>query len=140
MYTLQWFQVLLSNTNNSAHIGQRGLWSNRNEGLFHISQSSTIGALKWWFTVICRELVSGRGSLTPLQRYSRRFLQPQSTWLLYPTHSLGESYPSAEISPAYSITPADYAVISSTLVGGVLPLCGDVTSIFYNPSQLGCYI
>ena len=44
------------------------------------------------------------------------------------------------IPQSSSITEASlslFSLISRTLVGGVLPLCKDAVSVFYNPSQLG---
>ena len=73
------------------------------------------------------------GSLTPLQRCSQCILQPKPTGL--PEHSLGESYPFAEMQSVYSATQADWA--TGALVGGVLPLCRDAVSVFCNPSRLG---
>ena len=73
------------------------------------------------------------GSLTPLQRCSRCILQSQP---IGPTrHSLGESYPSAEMQSVYSAVSADWA--NTTLVGGVLPLCRDAVGVFCSLSRLG---
>ena len=70
------------------------------------------------------------GVLAPLQRSSQCILQSQPTGqsdclVLYPGHSLGGSYPSAEQQSVYSIVPVDWAirlfsVINRTLVGGSL--------------------
>ena len=50
-------------------------------------------------------------------------------------HSLGKSYPSAEMQSVYSTAPANWA--TRHLHGGVLPFCRDAVSVFYSPSQLG---
>ena len=47
----------------------------------------------------------------------------------YPGHSLGKSYPSAEMQSLYSAAPTDWV----TLVGGVLPLWRDAVSVFWSP-------
>ena len=113
--------------------------------------------------------------LIPLQICSRCIIQPQLTrthiggvlflWrdavgvfysLSWLGHSLGESYPSAEMQLVYSTAPADrdthwgrliplqrcsrcilLAKPTVPLVGGVLPLSRDAVRVFYSPSQLG---
>ena len=130
------------------------------EGILHISQSSRIEAsqlddlvsyleYKWGgFLILCSlpilkpqlngPLDTRWRSLTPLQRCSRRIQE----------HSLGESYPSAEMQSAYSKAPAKWATghslgepytfaemqsaYSGTLVGGVLPFCRDAVGVFRN--------
>ena len=69
------------------------------------------------------------GSLTPLLRCSRCLLLPQPIG----PHSLGESYPSAEMQSVFTVAPADWAA----LLGGVLPLCRDSVGIFCGSSCLG---
>ena len=62
--------------------GQSGPGSNKNEGVLHIPQSSSIT----------------RAS-------------PSDCLVSYPGHSLGESYPSAEMQTVYSTAPANWAMI-----------------------------
>ena len=114
------------------------------------------------------------GSLFPLQRCNQCILQSQPTAPLiggvfslcrdaisvfYSTsrlhHSLGESFPSAEMQSVYSTAPADctthwgslfplqrcnQCILQSQpttpLIGGVFSLCRDAISVFYSPSRL----
>ena len=73
------------------------------------------------------------GSLTLLQRFSWCILQLLPTGP--PGHSLGESWPSAEIQLVYFTALADLA--SRTLVGGVLAFCRDSVGVFYRSCRLG---
>ena len=73
------------------------------------------------------------GSLTSQQRCSRCIIQPQPTGLL--RHSLGETYPSAEMQSVYYTAPADWA--TETLIGGDLPLSRGAVGVLYSPSRLG---
>ena len=59
--------------------GQSGPESNGNEGVLYIPQISKVGAL------------------------------PSDCLMSYPGHSLGDSYPSAEMQSVYSTAPADWA-------------------------------
>ena len=58
--------------------------------------------------------------------------------MLYQGHSLGRSYPYAEMQSVYSTAPTDWATRS--LVVGVLPLYRDAIRVLYTPSQPGNYI
>ena len=53
----------------------------------------------------------------------------------YPGHLWGSGYPTAAIQSAHSTIQANWA-----LIGRVLPLCRDIVSIFYTPSQMGLLI
>ena len=71
--------------------------------------------------------------LTPLQRCSRRILQPKSTG---PQDTcLGGSYPPAEMQSAYSTAQIDWATGHS--FRRVLPLCRDAVGVFYSANRLG---
>ena len=59
--------------------GQSGPWSNGNEEILCIPQSSCISGIS-----------------------------PSNCFVLYPGHSLGESYPSAEMQSVYSTAPTDW--------------------------------
>ena len=91
------------------------------------------------------------GSLTPELRCSRFILLPSRLG-----HSLGKSYPKAEMQSVYSTAPANSdtrwgsltpvqicsrCILRSqptwTLIGGVLPLCRDAVGVYYGPSRLG---
>ena len=61
--------------------GQSGPGSNGNEGVLRISQSSSIAGTS-----------------------------PSDCLVSYPGHSLGGSYPSAEVQSVYSTAPADWAI------------------------------
>ena len=61
--------------------GQRGHGSNSNKGMLHIPQSPSIAGTS-----------------------------PSDCLVSYPGHSLGESYPSAEVQLVYSTAPADWAI------------------------------
>ena len=98
-------------------------------------------------------------SFTLRQRCKRCILQSQPTGL--PGHSLGESYPSAEMQSVYSAARAEWATghllgefypstemqtvysavtadwATRTLVGGVLPFCRDAVSVFCSHIRLG---
>ena len=55
--------------------------------------------------------------------------------MLYPGHSLGESYSAAEMQLVYSTAPADWATRWGNLTRPTL--CRDAVGVFYSPSRLG---
>ena len=68
----------------------------------------------WAKIVSCPIQDTHWGNLTPLHRSSWCILQPQLTGqrlfcVIYPGHSLEDSYPSAEKQLVYSTAPADWA-------------------------------
>ena len=69
------------------------------------------------------------GSLIPLQRCSRCIRKSQPTG----SHSLWDSYPSAEMQSVYSLVPTNWV----TLAMGLLSLCSDAVGLFLSPNQLG---
>ena len=87
--------------------------SNGNENVFHIPQSS------------------------------RAEFLPSDSLASYPGHMLGESYPSAEIQPVYSTTPANWAALylsmNMKLAGKCSFFRGTVHKLFIiHWSSFGC--
>ena len=80
------------------------------------------------------------GCITALLGCYRCIKQHQPTGLSYPELFLEESLLSAEMHSLYFTALADWAVISRTLAGGVLPLCRDAITVLYRTSKLGCHI
>ena len=74
------FNQLIGPLSGATTPGQSGPGSNCNEGVLHIPQSSSIAGTS-----------------------------PSDCLVSYPGHSLGGSYPSAEVQSVYSTAPADWA-------------------------------
>ena len=72
------------------------------------------------------------GSLTPLQKCSRCILQSQSTG--YRT-LFGGVFPPCRNAVGIFYSPS--LLVHRTLVGGVLPPCWNAVGVFYSPSLLG---
>ena len=78
---LVWFNPYIGPLSGATTPGQSGPGSNVNEGMLCIPQSSNITGTS-----------------------------PSDCLVSYPGHSLGESYPSAEVQLVYSTAPADGAI------------------------------
>ena len=138
-FTVKWFQVFLSNTNNSIYYKSFGLvlWHINHWRLFnaksifiHINSSiskqfslvrSSIWSINRTLSAACTPGQSGPGSdgskgvLCIPQNSSITGASPSDCLVSYLGHSLEESYPSAEMETVYSTVPANWAIIQSYL-------------------------
>ena len=129
---------------------QSGPGSNSIEGILHIPLTSKTGGFAIrLFDVKTRTFFAG---VSTLGRDAVGVFNSPG-WL---GHSLGESYPLAEMQSVYSTAPADWATgwgsltplqrcsrciqqprLIGPLAGGVLPPCRDAVGVFNSPGWLG---